>query len=282
MTGYISASEVKTAAEYVKNRAPKVNPRFALVLGSGLGSLADEIEDPCVIPFGDIPGFKPSTAPGQAGVLLLGTLAGQEVVCMKGRLQLYEGYSAADIAFTIRVMAELGAMTYIPTNAAGGINFDFEPGDIMLITDHINMSGANPLTGKVWDGYDVNGAGFLRFPDMTAAYTPALLDLARDKAYGLGISLKEGVYLCTPGPCFETPAEIRAFRALGADAVGMSTVPEVIAAAELGMNVLGFSIIANKAAGMSGEKLSSEEVNAAADASGKKLAALIKMILGEL
>lgn len=282
MTGSISANDVKAAAEYIRNRAPKVRPRTAVVLGSGLGGLADEINDPYVIPFGDIPGFKPSTAPGQAGELLLGELAGQDVVCMKGRLQLYEGYSAADIAFTLRVLAALGAETYIVTNAAGGINFDFEPGDIMLITDHINMSGANPLTGPVWEGLDIKGEPFLRFPDMTTAYTPALRDLAHDKAYDLGIELKEGVYVCTPGPCFETPAEIRAFRALGADAVGMSTVPEVIAAVELGMNVLGFSIIANKAAGMTADRLSSEEVNAAARRSGKKLAGLIELIIGEL
>lgn len=229
-------------------------PRVALILGSGLGGLADSFQEAVAVDYRDIPGFPPATVPGHAGRLVWGKLQGVDVVAMQGRFHYYEGYSQRQIAFALWTMRSLGAETLIVTNAAGGINPDFHVGDLMLIADHINMTGDNPLIGPNPDRFGP------RFPDMSRAYTPELRELALEAAAGLKLNLQQGVYLSVTGPCFETPAEIRSFRRLGADAVGMSTVPEVITAVHAGMKVLGISCITNMAAGLGAEKLDHQEV----------------------
>ena len=244
---------VSEAAEYLRARLP-ARPDLALVLGSGLGGLADRIEDPVYIPYGQIPHFPVSTAPGHAGRFVFGRLSGRMVLCMQGRFHYYEGHDMAAIALPVRVLKALGCRALVLTNAAGGVNWDFSVGDFMLITDHINFMGANPLRGENDDAIGP------RFCDMTHVYTPEFQQTARQVAAQQGITLREGVYLGYMGPSFETPAEIRAFRTLGADAVGMSTVPEAIAAAHCGLPVLALSLITNMAAGMTGKRLSGEEV----------------------
>lgn len=251
-------------------------PKVGIVLGSGLGGLAASVQNPCVIPYQEIPGFAPSTAPGHAGKLLLGTIGSIPVVCMQGRLHYYEGHRMEDIVLPVRVMKALGAQTVILTNAAGGVSTDFRPGDLMLLTDHINFLGTNPLIGP--NDEEIGP----RFPDMTHVYTPSLRSLALQAAQECGISLQQGVYLATTGPSYETPAEIRMFRTLGADAVGMSTVPEAIAAAHCGLQVLGFSLITNMGAGVLDKPLSSEEVIQTADARGHDLQRLVSTILAKL
>lgn len=251
-------------------------PKVGIVLGSGLGGLADQIEQPCVLPYRDLPGFVPSTAPGHAGQLLLGHIGTVPVVCMQGRLHYYEGYRMEDIIFPVRVMKALGVQVLILTNAAGGVNLSYRPGDLMLLTDHINLLGTNPLIGP---NDEETGP---RFPDLSHVYTPALRKLALQAADECGISLQQGVYLAATGPSYETPAEIRMFRTLGADAVGMSTVPEAIAAAHCGLQVLGFSLITNMGAGILDQPLSSEEVIRTADARGHDLQRLISAILPKL
>lgn len=253
-----------------------LTPKVGIVLGSGLGGFAEKIESPCTFSYKDLPGFVPSTAPGHAGKLLLGKINSVPVVCMQGRLHYYEGHRMKDIVFPIRVMKALGIQTLILTNAAGGINKDYHPGDLMLLTDHINMLGTNPLIGQ---NEETIGP---RFPDMTHVYTKALQELALKAAEECGISLQQGVYLATTGPSYETPAEIRMFRVLGADAVGMSTVPEAIAASHCGLQVLGLSLITNMGAGMLDQPLSSEEVIRTADARGQDLQKLISTILKKM
>lgn len=243
---------IMEAAEYIKDKAGEI--QIGLVLGSAQGSLIDYIQNAVELDYKDIPNFQISTAPAHAGKLIIGDFGGKRVACMGGRLHCYEGYAASDTVFPIQVMKFIGAHTVILTNAAGGINESFKGGDLMLITDHINLTGRNPLAGENDDRVGV------RFPDMSAAYTPALCELARECAQDLRIELEEGVYLGCLGPNFETPAEIRAFRTLGADAVGMSTVLEVVAAAHCGLNVLGISMITNMAAGVQEEPLSGDEV----------------------
>lgn len=248
----------------------QVTPKVALVLGSGLGRFAERIENPDVIDYRDIPRFAHSTAPGHKGRLVFGSLVGKPVVCMQGRFHYYEGHPLSDIVYPIRVMRALGAEVIILTNAAGGINQRFSAGDIMMIEDHINLTGVNPLIGP---NDETIGP---RFPDMTYAYDPALREIALEAARSCQIPLRRGVYLGCTGPSFETPAEIRAFRLLGADAVGMSTVPEVIAANHCGMRVLAFSLITNLAAGVLDRPLSGEEVNAVGE---KKSGEMEKLIL---
>jgi purine-nucleoside phosphorylase len=228
-------------------------PRVALILGSGLGGLAERIDSYFSIAYRDIPHFKESGAPGHVGRLIFGELSGQQVVCMQGRLHAYEGNSATEVVFPLQVMHALGAQTLVVTNAAGAINTSFDVGDIMLITDHINLTGSHPLTLGDEQGYR-------EFTDLTYAYTPALRERAFAAAESCGLALKHGVYLGVRGPTFETPAEIRAFRVWGADAVGMSTVFEVMAAASLGMDVLGLSLITNMAAGVLDQPITGEEV----------------------
>lgn len=244
---------IKEAANYLKTKF-KDTPKIGLILGSGLGVLADEIEKSVKIPYNEIPNFPVSTVEGHAGQLVFGTLKGEKVVAMQGRFHFYEGYSLDKVTAPVRVMKELGVETLIVTNAAGGINESFEAGDLMLITDHINNMGTNPLIGPNDSNIGV------RFPDMSESYNLNLREMAKSIANELNIKLQEGVYVGNTGPSYETPAEVRALRTLGGDAVGMSTVPEVIVAKHAGLNVLGISCISNMAAGILNQPLSHDEV----------------------
>lgn len=266
---------VNAAAEFLRARLPQT-PELALVLGSGLGGLADRIEEPVYIPYAEVPGFPLSTAPGHAGRFVAGRLNGRSVLCMQGRFHYYEGHEMRDIVLPVRVFKALGCRALILTNAAGGVNYDFSVGDFMLIKDHINFMGVNPLRGTNEDEIGP------RFCDMSRVYDPALQQIARDVAAAQGLTLREGVYLGYMGPSYETPAEIRAFRTLGADAVGMSTVPEAIAASHCGLPVLALSLITNMAAGMTGQRLSGEEVIAIADQRGPVFQKLVADIVAAL
>ena len=238
---------------YIQTRLP-FTPEIGIILGSGLGDLASAVENPIFLDYGTIPHFPLSTAPGHKGRFVAGFLAHKPVICMQGRFHYYEGYTMEQVIYPVRVLKRLGVQTLILTNAAGGICQDFSVGDLMLIEDHINVMGTNPLIGR-------NDPSFgPRFCDMTYAYTPKLRALAEQTAAALNIPLQHGVYLACTGPSFETPAEIHAFRTLGADAVGMSTVPEVIAASHCQMNVLAISMITNMAAGVLDQPLSGDEV----------------------
>lgn len=251
-------------------------PKVLLILGSGLGALADAVEDPIAVPYDQVPHMKRSTAPDHAGQFVFGRLAGTDVAVMQGRLHTYEGWSYADVSFPVRVVRLLGARALLVTNAAGAVNTSFSAGDIMLITDHIKFFGASPLQGPNLDELGP------RFPDMSRVYTPALQDVARQCAASLGIPLRQGVYMFFPGPQYETPAEVRAARLLGTDAVGMSTVPEAITAAHCGLDVLGFTLCTNMAAGVLDQPLSGEEVIAAGQAAGPRFSALVKACLARL
>ncbi|MGC6424300.1 MAG: purine-nucleoside phosphorylase [Lentimonas sp.] len=234
-------------------------PEVGLILGSGLGFFADDrIEVVGRLPYEAIQGFPVSTVPGHAGQFVYGNLNGKRVICMQGRFHFYEGYAMQQLTMPIRLMAKIGVQTLFVTNAAGGINRDYKPGDFMLISDHINFLGTNPLIG------DTTTEG-VRFPDMSEVYDGELRAGIRALAKEKELDLKEGIYLATTGPSFETPAEIRAFAALGADAVGMSTVPEAIVARKLGIKVIGISCITNEAAGISPNPLTHEEVSETAD-----------------
>lgn len=261
--------------KYIKGKTDNFVPQIGIILGSGLGELADEYCD-IAIPYNDIPNFIKSTVKGHKGRLVFAEIAGKKVVMMQGRNHFYEGHSMQEITYPVKVMKKLGVKTIILTNAAGGVNPDFKAGDLMLITDHINFMGANPLVGK---NDDTLGE---RFPDMTQIYRKNLINLSKKCAENLGISLKEGVYLANSGPSYETPAEIRMARILGADAVGMSTVPEAIVANYCGLEVLGISCISNSASTDGGEKLSHEEVIKAADAVKQKFKSLVVKIVSEL
>lgn len=263
------------ATEYIMQKI-KTPPQIGIILGSGLGGFADTIENPIFIPYSEIPGFAVSTAPGHKGQFVFGTLGGKFVLAMQGRLHFYEGHSMQAIAFPIRVMKLLGIQSLIVTNAAGGINPAFHVGDFMLIDDHINFFGTNPLIGT-----NDNTFG-QRFFDMTYTYTPALKEVAFTVASMENIPLQRGVYLGCSGPSFETPAEIRAFRTLGADAVGMSTVPEVLTAAHCELPVLAISMITNMAAGMLDQKLSGEEVNETAENRATVFQTLITAIIKQI
>ncbi|MFJ5715661.1 purine-nucleoside phosphorylase [Neobacillus sp. NPDC093127] len=249
----MNTEKIQNAAGFLKAKYANT-PKIGLILGSGLGVLADEIENPVKIPYNEIPDFPVSTVEGHAGQLVFGILNGVEVVAMQGRFHFYEGYSMDKVTFPVRVMKELGVGMLIVTNAAGGVNESFELGDLMLITDHINNMGTNPLIGPNDSRHGV------RFPDMSEAYTKDLRAAAREIAARLNINVKEGVYFGNPGPVYETPAEIRMIRGMGGDAVGMSTVPEVIVARHSGMKVLGISCISNMAAGILDQPLTHDEV----------------------
>lgn len=245
--------KINECIEFINKKIP-TKPQVGLILGSGLGGLADKIENPIKISYGDIPNFPVSTVEGHAGQLVIGQLGDKQVIAMQGRFHFYEGYSLRDVTFPIRVMIGLGIKNLIVTNAAGGSNRDFKPGDLMLITDHINYTGENPLHGN---NFDELGPRFL---DMTYAYNKGLLEIAKNSGCKLNIDLKEGVYMWFTGPTYETPAEVRLAITLGADAVGMSTVPEVIVANHQGVKVLGISCITNMAAGILDQPLNHEEV----------------------
>lgn len=245
--------KIKESVDYIKSKY-NVKPSIGLILGSGLGSLGERIEDPIIIDYKDIPNFPISTVEGHKGQLILGLLGGKNVVAMQGRFHYYEGYSLNEVVFPVRVMIGLGIKNLIVTNAAGGVNEKLLPGDLMIIKDHINFTGQNPLIGK---NYKELGP---RFVDMTQSYDKNLIDLTVKVGEKLNISLQEGVYMWLTGPTYETPAEIKLARVLGASAVGMSTVPEVIAASHQGIKVLGISCITNMAAGILDKPLNHEEV----------------------
>ncbi len=246
-------THAEKAAKFILSKT-KLRPQIALVLGSGLGAFADEFESPTKIPYAKIPNFPRSTAIGHAGQLVLGKVGGIPVVGMRGRVHLYEGYSARQVAFPTRVFARMGIKALIVTNAAGGINLGYSEGALVALRDHINLQGANPLIGPNDDRLGP------RFPDMTSAYDPDFRRYVVEVGKKLALNLHEGVYLALAGPNYETPAEIHAFRTLGADLVGMSTVPEVLAARHSGIRVLGISCVTNMAAGITGKSLSAEEV----------------------
>ncbi|WP_100331473.1 purine-nucleoside phosphorylase [Bacillus xiapuensis] len=244
---------IEKAAAYLEKTSQK-SPKIGLILGSGLGVLANEIEKAVKVPYSDIPDFPISTVEGHAGQLVFGTLSGKEVVAMQGRFHFYEGYSFDQVTFPVRVMKALGVETLIVTNAAGGVNESFQPGDLMIIADHINMMGGNPLIGPNDSRLGV------RFPDMSEAYSKKLRQLAKDVAASIHLKVQEGVYVGNTGPAYETPAEVRLARTIGGDAVGMSTVPEVIVARHSGLEVLGISCISNMAAGILDQPLTHTEV----------------------
>jgi purine-nucleoside phosphorylase len=262
---------VSAAVAAVRGRDGRV-PEVALILGSGLGSLADELDDAVALPFAGIPGFPPAGVAGHAGRLVMGRLEGRTCIVLQGRFHLYEGHDAATVALPTRVMMGLGARTLIVTNAAGGISRTLRAGDLMLIDDHINLMWSNPLVGPVFDG-DV------RFPDMSRPYDPALQQLAAQVGLEQQVRLSRGVYAGLLGPCYETPAEVRMLERLGADAVGMSTVPEVLVARAAGAAVLGISLISNAAAGLSAVPLSHDEVVAAGAEARDRFARLVRGVL---
>lgn len=243
MNTFITLDQINKVAQALKSRL-NIAPRIGMILGSGLNSLADSVEDAQTIPYSELPHWPISTVTGHAGRLVVGSLEGQPVMVMQGRVHYYEGYSMSQVTLPIRVMQKLKIEILIVTNAAGGVNPDFVPGDVMLLKDHLNlagMTGLNPLIGPNLDEFGP------RFPDMSKAYDHGLADLARRAATEAGIPLREGVYVMLSGPSFETPADLRFLRSVGVDAVGMSTVPEVIVARHGGMRVLGLSGISNKA-----------------------------------
>lgn len=281
MIGLVTRETVIEAVEYIRSHT-RHKPEVGVVLGSGLSALADRVADADVISYDDIPHFVPSTVPGHVGRLVVGVLGGVRVLLMQGRTHFYEGYSTAQVSLPVRVMQYLGVGALIVTNAAGGIHPEFASGDLMVINDHINlvgMAGQNPLRGP-------NEADFgVRFPSMAPAYDPALVTLAEEVAREQGITLRRGVYVMVAGPSYETPAEIRFLRTIGADAVGMSTVPEVVVARHAGMRVLGISLISNvaidaleKAQGMA----THEEVLEAGRRAVPALIALVEGILTRL
>ncbi|MEQ7049304.1 purine-nucleoside phosphorylase [Paenibacillaceae sp. P-4] len=253
MSNTITHDHIQEAAAYIQSKISET-PDVGLILGSGLGVLAELVEQPVTIAYGDIPHFPVSTVEGHAGELLIGKIAGRTVAMMKGRFHMYEGYGPELTAFPVRVMKAIGVSKLLVTNAAGGINTSYKPGDLMIISDHLNMTGRNPLIGANDSRLGV------RFPDMSQAYSPQLRQKAKDVAASQGVELQEGVYVGFLGPNYETPAEIRMLRVLGGDAVGMSTVSEVIVAQHAGMEVLGISCISNMAAGILDQPLSHDEV----------------------
>jgi purine-nucleoside phosphorylase len=249
---YSTDGAVKAAAA-VRMRAATQQPKVGIILGSGLGGLSKSIVDAVRIPFAEIPGFPDVTVAGHEGAMIVGSLSGREIVALSGRFHVYEGHPAALAAFPVRVFHALGARDLFVSNAAGGISPKLAVGDLMMISDHLNLMGTNPLVGEAQKGE-------IRFPDMTDAYNPGLRRVLRTTAESLGITLREGVYAGVLGPSYETPSEVKMLRLLGADAVGMSTVPEVIVARALGMRVVGVSCITNAAAGVTGAALSHTEV----------------------
>jgi len=264
----IDMKKIGESVDFIREKTD-VKPMIGIILGSGLGSLADEIEG-VGIPYKNIPHFSVSKVPGHKGNLVMGELEGKKVVAMQGRSHFYEGYSLEEVTYPVRVMKELGAGILVATNAGGGINKDFRPGDLMLIIDHINFMGANPLRGR------------REFVDLTFAYDKNLIELTEQIAKDQGIEIKKGVYIAVPGPSYETPSEIKAFEKLGADAVGMSTVPEVIVAKSLGMRVMGISCITNMAAGILKKPLSHEEVIETTRKVEEKFKKLVRGVIGRI
>lgn len=278
MSEFITLSKIDQAVEIIQGQISS-QPRVGMILGSGLGTLADEVEEAVIIPYGEIPLWPVSTVEGHQGQLVIGSLEGQDVLIMQGRAHYYEGYSMPQVGFPVRVMQRLGLEILIVTNAAGAVNPDFEPGEVMLITDHLNllgMAGESPLRGP---NFDEIGP---RFPDMGLAYDRKLGEFVRQAAKDNGIQLREGVYVCLAGPSFETPTDLRFLKAIGVDAVGMSTVPEVTVARHGGMRALGLSTISNKA-NLDGDTITShEEVLAAGQIVLPRLINIVKGVLQRL
>lgn len=278
MAEFITLSQIDETSSVIRSRIQKL-PGVGMILGSGLGTLASQIENPVHIPYNDLPNWPVSTVPGHTGRLVLGELEGQQIMVMQGRSHYYEGYSMAQVTLPLRVMQRLGIKTVVITNAAGAVNPAFEPGEVMLIIDHLNlmgMAGLNPLRGPNLDEFGP------RFPDMSIPYDLGLRQIARQVADENGIKLHEGVYVALSGPSFESPAELRFLRSAGADAVGMSTVPEVIVARHGGMRVLGFSGISNKA-NLDGTSITThEEVLEAGKKLVPQLSTLIRGVLSRL
>jgi purine-nucleoside phosphorylase len=278
MKEYLTLEEIDQAAQIVLGRTAH-RPTVGLILGSGLGGLADQVQSPDLVPYQDIPFWPRSTVEGHQSRLVIGRLQGVPVIVQQGRAHFYEGYSMAEVTLPVRVMKRLGVETLIVTNAAGAINPAFEPGDVMLITDHISlvgMTGFNPLRGPNLEAFGP------RFPDMSQAYDHELMELARKSAKQHGLLLREGVYVGLAGPSFETPADLRFLRVIGSDAVGMSTVPEVIVARHAGMRVLGLSGISNKANLDGSTQTTHAEVLEAGRVIVPKLQAMIEDVLGWL
>jgi len=265
-------NKIKQTAEQVRSKIG-AKPRIAIVLGSGLGNLSDYMSNRIELPFEDIPNFPRTTVPGHEGKLIFGELGGAEIVAMKGRFHYYEGWNMEEIVFPLRMFKLLGVENLILTNAAGGINTQFRPGDLMLIKDHIGFLAENPLRGANIDEFGP------RFPDMSQVYDREIIEIAAECAMKLHCEIRRGVYAYAKGPSFETPAEIRAFRLLGADAVGMSTVPEAIAARHMGMRILGISCITNMAAGVLDQALNHEEVIKTGKSVEEKFSTLVNEIV---
>ncbi len=268
-------SYANEAAQFILTKTA-LRPRIAVVLGSGLGGFADELQHAVRIAYADIPHFPRSTAIGHAGTLVIGKLKEIPLAVMQGRVHLYEGYSPQQVAFPVHVFALMGVTAIVLTNAAGGINLDYARGSLVVIRDHINLQGSNPLVGPNDDGIG------LRFPDMTDAYNPRLRGFALEEGERLGVSIYEGVYAAMLGPSYETPAEIRFLRTIGADVVGMSTVPEVIAARHAGLHVLAISCVSNMAAGITGEKITLEEVLETGERVRGKFVALLRAVMPKI
>ena len=265
----------EAGADYVRTRMPFA-PQIAVILGSSLGPFAERLQNTVEIDYHEVPNFPVSTAPGHAGKLMFGELAGKKLVCLAGRFHSYEGYDFEQLTQPVRLLKLLGVRALIVTNAAGGVNLAYHRGDFMLIADHIKLNGSSPMRGRNVDEFGP------RFFDVTRMYTPELRELAKSCAAKLGFSVHEGVYFFMPGPQFETPAEIRAIRLLGGDAVGMSTVTEALTAAHCGLPLLGISVITNMAAGITGEDVSGEEVNETGAAVAERFSRYLEKILEEM
>lgn len=263
---------LQKCVDFIRDKIKDFNPEVGIVLGSGLGELADEYCD-IAIPYSEIPGFEASTVSGHKSRLVFAEINGKKVVMMQGRFHYYEGHPIQKVVFPIKVMKKLGVKTVMLTNAAGGVNAAFSPSDLMIITDHINHMNVNPLIGPNDDSMGD------RFPDMSEVYTPSLVELTKKTASKLGIDVQEGVYMALTGPSYETPAEVRMARIVGADAVGMSTVPEAIVAKWAGMNVIGISCICNSAAGVSTVALSHADVIHAAGVAKERFKVLVKEVI---
>jgi purine-nucleoside phosphorylase len=263
------------ATRVIRSRI-SVEPRIAVVLGSGLGSFADDFEEAVAIPYEEIPGFVRSTAQGHAGRLVIGKTDTVPVLAMQGRVHYYEGYSLEEVTFPVRTFGLLGVKTLILTNAAGGINVQLTQGALMVISDHLNLMGVNPLRGPNDERFGP------RFPDMSAVYSPELQELVVEEAKSIGVEVRRGIYGALSGPSYETPAEIHLLRGLGADAVGMSTVPEAIVARHMGLEVLGISCITNMAAGISDEPINHEEVMATGDRVRGTFTELLRCVIGAI
>jgi len=276
MTYYEQVSE---AAAFLQSKLDSLRPKIGIVLGSGLGAVAETIAEPVAISYSAIPHFPQSTVEGHSGRIVAGLLAGVPVLVMQGRVHSYEGYSPAQVTFPLRVLGALGIQSVLLTNAAGGIAEGYRVGQLVALRDHINLMGWNPLVGPNEPRFAVHPGTGLRFTDMTEAYSLRLRALAREAADSEGIALDEGVYLAVSGPSFETPAEIRAFRSMGATLVGMSTVPETIVARHMGMEVLGLSCVTNLAAGLGATTLSHEEVFHAGRMAEEQLTRLLRRLV---